>query len=260
MNIVHILSSRLRRQPGFMNSSRQQEQRIAGVLGGMGPAATVDFLAKLVAATEAASDQDHIHLIIDHNPKVPNRHAAIAGLTPDISPELTAMAKRLEAAGADFLVMVCNTAHAYTEQIRASVSIPFVSIIDVVMDELRGLPVKHIGIMAAEGCLRAELYQKALAGAGLEAVLWSEGELARFMDLVYRIKAGDRGGDIGAGLSRLAADLVFRGAEVLVAACTEVPLFLGERYTAVPIISSTDLLVRRTITLANNRPTDEPTP
>jgi len=243
-----------------MNSSRQQEQLIAGVLGGMGPAATVDFLAKLVAATEADSDQDHIHLIIDHNPKVPNRHAAIAGLAPDISPELTAMARRLEAAGADFLVMVCNTAHAYTEQIRASVSIPFVSIIDVVMDELRSLPVKHVGIMAAEGCLRAELYQQALASAGFEAVLWSEDELARFMDLVYRIKAGDRGSDIGAGLSRLAADLVFRGAEILIAGCTEVPLFLSERDTAVPLLSSTSLLVRRTIMLANSQPADEYTP
>ncbi len=243
-----------------MHSSRQEQQRIAGVLGGMGPDATVDFLAKVVAATEAASDQDHIHQIIDHNPKVPNRHAAIAGVGPDPSPELTAMARRLEAAGADFLVMVCNTAHAYAAEIRASVTIPFVSIVDVVMDELHGLPVKYVGVMAAEGCLRAGLYQQALAGAGLEAVLWSEAELARFMELVYRIKAGDRGSDIGAGMGRLAADLVFRGAEILIAGCTEVPLFLSDRDTAVPLLSSTDLLVRRTITLARNQPAAENTP
>ena len=240
-----------------MNSSRQEQQRIAGVMGGMGPDATVDFLAKVVAATGAACDQDHIHLIIDHNPKVPNRHAAIAGSSPDIAPELTGMARRLEAAGADFLVMVCNTAHAYTDEIRTAVTIPFVSIIDVVMDELQGLPVKYVGVMAAEGCMRAGLYQDALERAGLEPVLWSEDELARFMDLVYRIKAGERDSDIGAGISRLAADLVFRGAEILVAACTEVPLFLRERDTSVPLLSSTDLLVRRTITLARNQLAEE---
>jgi aspartate racemase len=128
------------------------------------------------------------------------------------------------------------------------------------MDALHGLPVKYVGVMAAEGCLRAELYQQALAHAGLEAVLWDEAELARFMDLVYRIKAGDRGSDIGAGISRLAADLVFRGADILVAGCTEVPLFLSERDTAVPLLSSTDLLVQRTIALARNQPAEEYTP
>ena len=233
-----------------------QRELIAGVLGGLGPEATVDFMARLVATTDANSDQDHIRLLIDHNPKVPNRHDAIAGKIPSVGPELAAMAAKLEAAGADFLVMVCNTAHAYGDDIRAAVSIPFISIIDVVLDALRDFPVSKVGIMAAEGCLRAELYQQALRAADYEPVLWSKDELQTFMGLVYRIKAGDSAADISTGMQELAAILQGRGAEVLVAACTEVPLHLSATDTALPLLSSTDLLVRRTIELARNHRED----
>jgi aspartate racemase len=223
----------------------------------MGPEATVDFMARVIAATRATSDQDHIHMLVDHNPQVPNRHAAIAGTAPSIGPDLAAMARRLEGAGADFLVMVCNTAHAFAGDIRAAVSIPFVSIIDVVMEALDGHPAQRVGLMAAEGCLQARLYQQALEQAGHEAVLWTSEELARFMDIIYRIKSGDRADDIAPGLRRLAAELEFRGADILVAGCTEVPMFLKQNDTTAPMLSSTDLLVRRTIELALNQPTTE---
>lgn len=245
-------------QAGTMHSTTGiGQQRIAGVLGGMGPAATVDFMARVLAATDAASDQDHIHMIIDHNPQVPDRHAAIAGITTSVGPPVAAMARRLERAGADFLVMVCNTAHAYTEEIRDAVNIPFLSIIDVVMEQLLERDSTRVGVMAAEGCLRARLYQDALQSAGLEAVLWTGTELERFMALVYRIKAGDQAQDITTGLRALAAELEFRGADILVAGCTEIPLFLHERDTNVPLLSSTDLLVRRTIAVARNQPLTE---
>jgi aspartate racemase len=104
--------------------------------------------------------------------------------------------------------------------------------------------------MAAEGCLRAELYQQALAAAGCEPVLWSDEELETFMALVYRIKAGERDEDITSGISRLATSLVFSGAEALVAGCTEIPLMLAAENAPAPLYSSTDLLVQRTIQLA----------
>ncbi len=226
------------------------EQKIAGVLGGLGPDATVDFMAKVLAATDAGCDQDHIHMLIDHKPTVPNRHDAIAGNTPSVGPELAAMAQGLESAGADFLVMVCNTAHAYAADIEAAVNIPFVSIVDVTVEALASHSVKHVGVMAAEGCIRANLYQDALAAAGYEAVLWSDSELEEFMALVYRIKAGERDDDIGAGINRLATSLAFNGADILIAGCTEIPLFMSAAQAPIPMLSSTDLLVQRTIQLA----------
>jgi aspartate racemase len=236
-----------------MNETKRNSELTVGVLGGLGPQATVDFMAKVVAATPADCDQAHIRMLVDHNPKVPNRHAAIAGETPSVGPILVAMARTLEAAGADFLVMVCNTAHAYSNDIRAATAIPFISIIDVVVETLAGQGVKRVGLMAAEGCLRAGLYQRALRAAGYEPVLWSETELQTFMQLVYRIKAGDSGADIKFGMRQLALELENAGAEILVAGCTEVPLHLCAADTRLPLLSSTDLLVARTIALAQRR-------
>ena len=130
-----------------------KSEKVVGVLGGLGPEATVDFMAKLVAATPAGSDQEHIRLLIDHNPGVPNRHDAIAGRTPSVGPQLAVMARGLENSGADFLVMVCNTAHAYSSEIQAAVSIPFISIVDVSVDALAQQPRRSVGVMAAAGCL-----------------------------------------------------------------------------------------------------------
>ncbi|MCB1841376.1 MAG: amino acid racemase [Halioglobus sp.] len=227
-----------------------RERLTVGVLGGLGPEATVDFLRKIVDATPATSDQDHIHLLIDHNPGVPNRHASIAGRAPSVGPQLAQMAQRLEAAGADFLVMVCNTAHAFEAEISAAVSIPFLSIIDVTVAALSDSGAARVGVMAAEGCLQAGLYQQALGAAGYEAILWSDSELEEFMALIYRIKAGQRHADIAEGIARLAASLVTRGADTLIAGCTEIPLFLHAQASPAPLFQSTDLLVQRTIALA----------
>ena len=228
-------------------------KKCVGVLGGLGPEATVDFMAKVIAATPASSDQDHIHMLVDHKPTVPNRHAAIAGNAPSVGPELAAMARGLEIAGADFLVMVCNTAHAFSQDIQAAAGIPFISMIDVVLDAVRAQDARKVGVMAAEGCLRARLYQTALAAAGCEAILWSEAEQATFMELVYRIKAGEREPDIGQGISRLATSLVFDGAEILIAGCTEIPLFMDGHSAPAPLLASTDLLVQHTVALATGQ-------
>ena len=223
---------------------------VVGVLGGLGPAATVDFMARLIAATPAASDQDHLRLLVDHNPAVPNRHDAIAGRAASVGPALAAMARGLEGAGADVLVMVCNTAHAWEHEIRAAVTVPFLSIIDATVDALDDPGPRRVGVMAADGCLEAGLYQRALEARGREAVLWEPAEQAAFMALVYRVKAGERGPDLTAALSALAGALAARGAEALIAACTEIPLVLSQEDAPLPLFASTDLLVARTLAFA----------
>src|SRR5690348_7801651 len=103
---------------------------VIGVLGGMGPRATVDFYSKLIAATPAECEQDHLRVHIDSNPQIPDRSEALAGRGESPGTVLAAMAAGLERAGADFLVMPCNTAHAFEPEIRAAVNVPFVSMID----------------------------------------------------------------------------------------------------------------------------------
>lgn len=222
-----------------------------GIMGGLGPEATADFFSKLIAATPAASDQDHLHILIDNNPKVPNRHLAIRGESPSVGPDLVAMARRLEEAGANFVVMVCNTAHAWTGDIRAAISIPFISVIEEVVDHIASTYAAcPVGLMAADGCLEAELYQDALKAKGFEPVLWEKDKLERFMALVFRIKAGERDDAMGPEMAALAEDLASRGASLIISGCTEIPLALDEADVHVPLISSSDLLVQRTIEYA----------
>ena len=169
---------------------KDSNSKIIGVLGGMGPDATVDFMAKVIALTPASEDQDHLRMIVDHNPKVPNRQYAMLGSGEDPAPSLAAMAAGLEMAGADFLVMPCNTAHAFSESIRKAVGIPLVSIIDLTVAACAGL--KMVGVLATDSCLQCEIYQKALAAENISCALPDDGELAELMRLITMVKTGDR--------------------------------------------------------------------
>jgi aspartate racemase len=230
-------------------------EKTAGVIGGMGPDATVDFMAKVIAATPAVKDQDHVRLLVDQNPKVPDRQAARAGKGENPGPVMAAMAKGLEQAGADFLVIPCNTAHAFAQPVRDAVSIPLVSIIDVAVDACRQF--EAIGVLTTPGCLDAGLYQEALATAGLAAVLPDDAEVTELMRLVAAIKAGDKDKSIGRGMRSLSTALVDRGAQAIVAACTEIPLALTSDMLDVPLISSTDVLAEVTVAFARGtRPLD----
>ncbi len=223
-----------------------------GVLGGLGPEATLDFYAKVLALTPAARDQEHLHLIIDSNPKVPNRNEAVAGTGPSPGPMLAEMAVRLEGAGADFLVMACNAAHAFQGDIESAVSVPFVSIVEeTVKATLERSPnMKRVGVLASSGCLDARLYQNAFAEYGVEVFVPKGNEREMFMSLLYRIKAGDKGEEVCEAMCTLAGLLISKGSEAIVAGCTEVPLVLGEPDLLHPFIDSSAVLAERTVRYA----------
>ena len=225
-----------------------------GVLGGLGPEATLDFYAKVIALTPATHDQEHLHVIIDSCPGVPNRNEAVAGTGPSPGPALAAMAKRLEGAGADFLVMACNAAHAFQNELEAAVSVPFVSIIDeTVRATVEGCPgVQTVGVLGSSGCLDARLYQTAFARHGVEVVVPEGAERESFMTLLYRVKAGDKGDEVRTAMQTLAESLVAGGAQAVVAGCTEVPLVLAQDALPVPLVDSSAVLAERTVYYAAN--------
>lgn len=216
----------------------------------MGPDATVDFMAKVIALTPAKRDQDHVHMLVDHNPGVPDRQAAILRSGEDPGPALAAMSQRLERAGADFLVIACNTAYAFKDAIADVTTIPLVSIIDVTVAAAAKCDARAVGILATAGCLQAGVYQRALEQCGMAAVLPTEDEISQLTELNYRIKAGYRGETIARDMATLAKALVTRGAEVVILGCTEIPLVLHDRAVNVPLIASTDALARETVLLA----------
>lgn len=226
--------------------------KTVGVLGGMGPAATIDFLARIVAATPAERDQDHLRLIIDNNPQLPDRHAAIAGHGESPAAAMAQMAAGLEGAGADFLVIACNTAHAFLDAVRDAVSIPVLDMVEetVAVARRRFPGARRAGLLAADGCRAARLYDNALDRQNLMPVQLDAAQQRKFMDLVYQLKAGADPAMLKLDMAGLAASLADADADLVIAACTEVPLLLSAADMTVPLVSSTDALVARTIEIA----------
>ena len=222
--------------------------KTVGVLGGMGPDATIDFLSEVVSLTKAGCDQDHIPMLVDNNTKVPNRQAAIMGDGDDPGPIIGQMGRRLEAAGADFLVMPCNSAHAFLEPLAELTTIPLISIIEVTADACKDY--SSVGILATDGCLEFGGFQQALRDRGVTPVVPEAPDVAELMRLITCIKAGDKGPEVQRSMRDLAATLIERGAEAIIAGCTEIPLVLSEGELPVSVINSTRALARATIAAA----------
>jgi len=233
--------------------------KVVGVLGGMGPEATADFFQKLIRATPAKRDQEHLRILIDNNPHVPDRTAAIEGHGESPGPHLAAMARGLVAQGAEVLVMPCNSAHAFAGAIRdAAGSVPFIDLIDTTVAATQArLPGVHtVGLLATSGALAAQLYQSAYARAGIQALEPTEADQEAVMAAIYAVKRAVVDSSVRERLLAASRNLVAAGAQALIAACTEVPLIMAEgdvhgREGAVPFISSTDALVTRTLAAAS---------
>jgi aspartate racemase len=228
--------------------------RTVGVLGGMGPAATADFYTRLVAATRAERDQDHIRVLIDSNPRLPCRTSSLAGRGPSPGLELAAMAAGLERAGAELLVMPCNTAHAWADEIRTAASVPFIDMVEATVEAaVAARPgLSTAGVLATSGCLDTGLYGASFGARGVTVCDVGPDQRARFAALIGRVKAGSPGPEVRAGMATLAAELIAGGAEVIIGGCTEVPLVLAAEDVAVPLVNSTDALVEATLRAAQD--------
>ena len=218
--------------------------RTIGVIGGMGPAATVAFLGALVTAARsewaAAHDSGHPRVLVDSNPNVPDRNAALAGGASP-GPVLADMAARLMAQGAEVLAMPCNAAHGWADAVRAVAGECFVDIVDTAVAAAMAHRPLRIGVIAIGATLDARLYDRAPV-----PVIAADRGLVQ--PLVDRIKGGDTGADVAAAMAAIAADLVAAGADVIIAACTEVPMVL--RAAPVPLIDSTAALAAATVAAA----------
>lgn len=213
----------------------RMSHKVLGVLGGMGPAATVAFLARVQALTPAEGDADHIHVVMDLNPQVPDRNTRPG----EAEAELAAMALRLKSAGAEVLAMPCNTAHAQKAGIEAA-GLPFLDMIAETVGAARATGARRIGILATPG--GEALYRRTLEAAGLEPILLQGEAQDRFMACVYAVKRGDTGTEQRAAMRHLGEGLIAAGAEAVIAGCTEVPLLLSAADLTVPLVDSAEVL------------------
>ena len=199
-------------------------KKVIGILGGMGPLATADLFQKITLHTVAACDQAHPRVCIDSNTDIADRTAALLHGGEDPVPEMIKSAKRLESIGADFLIMPCNTAHNYYEQVCEAVTIPVLHMIALTRDALKARGVKCAGLLATDGTVQTGIYQRTFEQSGVELLTPdSAADQAAVMDVIYNgVKAGDLTHDVAA--FRAACEhLLARGAEVLILGCTELP-------------------------------------
>ena len=224
---------------------------LVGVLGGMGPAATVDFYAKLVRHTPAQRDQDHLRVVIWADPTVPDRVGAVLGGGPDPYPALLAGAQRLRSLGATVVAMPCNTAHFFLDRLVRDTGLAFVDMVGETVAEVVGGAdgALTIGLLGTRATLRSGLYQLPLADAGAAVLLPSEEDQRLVDTAIAAVKAGDTTA-AAAPAEAAARKLAERGAQAIVRACTELPLALAAIHHPENdwnIVDPTDVLARATV-------------
>jgi len=200
------------------------EKKIIGIIGGMGPLATADLFEKITLHTDASCDQEHIRVMIDSNINIPDRTAALLHGGDDPTPQLTASAKIREQAGAQVLMMPCNTAHNFYDAVAASVSIPVLHMIRLTAETLQEKGVKKAGLLATDGTIQTQIYQRTFADTDVELLTPSPDGQKAIMDMIYKgVKASVMDYDVTDARAAM-EELLSQGAQTLILGCTELPL------------------------------------
>ena len=229
-------------------------EKTVGILGGMGPEATIDLFAKIVAGTKAKKDEDHLRIIIDNNPKMPSRLDAILAGGPSPVPDMVKTARNLEKAGADFIIIAANTAHWFHADVQAGVNIQVLHIIKETVrwtrDNIPGITA--VGLLATTGTVRTQMYEREYEESGIRVIVPDEEEQSRVMELIFAFKYGEDVKQVRDRMIPIAESLIGRGAQALVMGCTEVPVILAGYQPPVPLIDPNQIIAEAAVRLAKS--------
>jgi aspartate racemase len=200
--------------------------KVLGVLGGMGPLASAQFMLRLTLLTDAARDQDHIPAVLWSDPRVPDRTAARLSGGEDPLPWLNRGIAGLAAAGAGAIAIPCNTAHGWYEEMRAATGLPILHIVDAAAEDLarQGITRGRIGVMGTAGTLAMRLFQPRLEALGYEVIVPEEAEMRSLVSPGIALVKANKVAEAYAPLAGAAGKLRARGAAAVVLGCTEIPL------------------------------------
>lgn len=230
--------------------------KTVGILGGMGPLATVDLFAKITRLTKAANDQEHLHILIDSNTNIPDRTRAISENGASPVKEMVRSALRLENMGADFLIIPCNTAHYFINRIKSFTRLPFINMIEETAKEAKRSGVSYAGLLATKGTIKTKLYTEAFVRQGVNLITPSEENEKHIMNLIYHgVKAGVSRYPLD-GVNRTLKEMKNQGVEKFILGCTEMPLAVQMYHMDIPVIDPTEILARRTIECAGGKTID----
>jgi len=236
--------------------------KVIGILGGMGPEATLDCFGKIIKNTPAKTDPEHLRVIMDSNPGIPDRIAAILGDGESPVPALLAGCRGLEKAGADFIIIPCVTVHFFLPQIQAESPLPVLSIIDAVADAIQAeFPkTKTVGLLGTVATVESGLFQKRLARDKIHTLVPDRAQQSKIVAAIKDIKDTRplrTQSEITTDLTEAARSLIDlkpKGAGAIIAGCTEIPLALGQEHLPVPYFDSLTILARAAIRFAGRAP------
>ena len=228
------------------------ETKTLGILGGLGPLATVYFANMLVQMTEAKKDQDHIPMIILNDAQIPDRTAFILGESEESPlPKMCEDAHKLENAGCDMIVIPCNTAHYFYDALEEEVSVPIINILDETVQEcIKEIPnCKTIGVLATRGTIESDSYKRFTDKYGMNYVVPDEDDQESLMDIIYnQVKAG-KPVDI-LEFMRIIGALKKKGSDAVVLGCTELSI-INRDYDITKkhklVVDSMEVLTKRAI-------------
>lgn len=222
-------------------------KKTIGIIGGMGPMATCDLMKKIIEHTDADRDQAHIRLYVDNNTNIPDRTAAILHGGADPRPALTESARKLQSIGADILIMPCNTAHYFVEDVRKSVNIPVLNMQQETAKMLQQQKITAVAVLATDGTVQSGLYDRALKEAGITPIYPTDEMQKLVMSVIYDyVKAGKPYTAVE-NIHAMVEYLQNKGAQGLILGCTELPIAFAPWKTAIPTFDPTLILARAAI-------------
>lgn len=218
-----------------------------GIIGGMGPLATIDIFEKIVNNTPVKKESDHIPILIANIPQIPDRTDSILRNGESPVPAIVESGKKLEREGADFLIIPCNTSHYYLDELQSHFSIPVLNMVSLTVEKTKEMGIKKVAVLGTEGTLRTGIYKKRLEEEGIDCVTPEEKDYELMHEAIYDIvKTGDFGRDIGP-FKEMLERYSSEGAEALILGCTELPV-LFERYDLdYRVIDPTEILALESV-------------
>ncbi|KGK85429.1 amino acid racemase [Clostridium sp. HMP27] len=231
--------------------------KVVGILGGMGPQATCDLFGKIISYTNAKNDQENIHLLIDNNVEIPDRTSYILGKGENPIAYMIETAVKLKNAGADMIIMPCNTAHYFYDKLTQAVEVPFINMIEEVGKYIYESYGKcKVGLLATTGTYKGKVYETYCDKYNLEITSPNDEEKNFILDLIYKVKAGDMNFEVDK-IIEILNKLKNNGINTIILGCTELPLVFDSldksQFKDFNFISSTDILAKRTVELAKDK-------
>lgn len=222
-------------------------KKTIGIIGGMGPLATCDIMEKIIALTNADTDQENIHLVVDCNTNIPDRTAAILNNGESPIPQLVRSGVKLQGMGADILIMPCNTAHYFYDDIVPYFDIPLLNMLEETAEHLKKNSIMSVGLLATSGTIQSGVYHRILEKNNIDVFIPEPEEQKAVMDIIYHgVKAGDKKFKTEK-FCEVMDMLLKRGAQRLILGCTELPIAVEMYQLDYPTVDPTKVLAEAAI-------------